>query len=571
MPLGAGSFFVKIFFRRPRMILLFTWGIFAGLAPGQTLLAQICYPNILSSVSTFAGTGTAGYTGDGGPATSAKIRGAYSVAVDQNGNVYIAEYANHVVREVAAATGIITTFAGNGISGYTGDGGAATSAELESPTFMAFDSFGNLYIADFTTYAVRKVTPAGIISTYAGNGINGYTGDGGAATSAELNPFCLAVDPSNNLFITNPDQSVVRKVTAATGIISTFAGTGINGYSGDGGPAVNAHFAAPEGIAIDDSTGNVYVWDDINYRIRMINSCGIVNTVAGTGVHGNIGDGGPALSAEFSDAEGLAFLNGSLYTTDWSTDRVRVINSCNIVNSIGGTGTGPLGTFGDTALIIPEGIAFDAAGDLYVAEYSASIVIKVAPNCSPTPTPACAVNPISTFSCNVTPAPTLTFTSTPTSSSTSTPTITPSMTPTNTPTVTATFTIYLTSTNTATATPTNTCTITPTISPTPTFTPTCVTYVWPDPYSPKTAVGNSLRVSCMNAQTTVNIYTISGELVQTLDPSTACQVPDMWGMVYCWNGRNKKGFFVSSGIYIYVVDQNNQDIQRGKFLMINGS
>src|SRR5665213_1861536 len=216
MPLGAGSFFVKIFFRRPRMILLFTWGIFAGLAPGQTLLAQICYPNILSSVSTFAGTGTAGYTGDGGPATSAKIRGAYSVAVDQNGNVYIAEYANHVVREVAAATGIITTFAGNGISGYTGDGGAATSAELESPTFMAFDSFGNLYIADFTTYAVRKVTPAGIISTY--------------------------------------------------------AETGINGYSGDGGPAVNAHFAAPEGIAIYDSTGNVYVWDDINYPIRMINS-----------------------------------------------------------------------------------------------------------------------------------------------------------------------------------------------------------------------------------------------------------------------------------------------------------
>ncbi len=157
----------------------------------------------------------------------------------------------------------------------------------------------------------------------------------------------------------------------------------------------------------------------------------------------------------------------------------------------------------------------------------------------------------------------------------STPTNTATNTATCTPTNTATITISPTYTNTATVTPTftpsNTCTVTPTFSPTPTFTPTCVTYVWPDPYNPKTAVGNTLRVSCMNAQTTVNIYTISGELVQTLDSSTACQVPDMWGMVYCWNGRNKKGYPVAAGIYIYVVEQNNQAIQRGKFLMLNGS
>lgn len=277
-------------------------------------------------VTTIGGT-TQGYSGDNGPATSAKFLlsggspALAGVALDAAGNLYICDQGNNVIRMINASTGIVTTVAGNGTRGSIGDGGLAIKAELSSPAGIALDGAGNLYIADTSNDLVRKVDTAGMISTFAGNGDASYSGDGVKANAtAVVSPKGLAFDGAGNLYITESGR--IRKVDT-TGMITTIAGPtttpGTNGFSGDGGPAISATFSGPLGITID-SSGNIFVADANNQRIRKINTVGIISTYAG--VPGNVssplGDGGPATSAHLGmtrdvavDAAGNLFIAAS--------------------------------------------------------------------------------------------------------------------------------------------------------------------------------------------------------------------------------------------------------------------
>lgn len=283
-------------------------------------------------IKIVAGNGIAGYTGDGGPATSAELTGPYSVIVDGSGNLFIADTYNNVIREVVATTGIITTVAGN-VNAFCdypmGDGGQATSAGLCSPTFAVVDSLGNLLIADSGDSVIRKVSAAtGIINTVAGNGNFTYSGDGGPATSASLNsPEALFIDGSENLFIADTFNNVIREVVAATGNIRTIAGNGIAGFSGDGGPATSAQFFWPFNVWGDNS-GNFVVSDFNNQVIRKFTLGGNIQTVAGNRVQGFAGDGGPASSGEL-DSPDSVFIepSGSLLIADAYDGRVRIVGS----------------------------------------------------------------------------------------------------------------------------------------------------------------------------------------------------------------------------------------------------
>ncbi len=284
--------------------------------------------NTSGIISTFAGTGTAGYSGDGGPATSAKLFSPRGVAIDAAGNLYIAELINHVIRKINTS-GIISTFAGTSTAGYSGDGGPATSAKLYLPASVAIDAIGNIYFTDHGNNVVRKVNTSGIISTIAGTGTAGYSGDGGSATSAKLNePTGLDIDALGNVYIADYINNVVRKINTS-GIISTFAGTGIAGYSGDGGPATSAKLYWPAGIAVD-AFGNLYISDVNNSVIRKVNTSGIISTFAGTGIIGYSGDGGLATMAQLSSClSGLAIdIAGNLYIADRDNNVIREVGVC---------------------------------------------------------------------------------------------------------------------------------------------------------------------------------------------------------------------------------------------------
>jgi uncharacterized protein (TIGR03437 family) len=271
-------------------------------------------------ITTFAGNGSFGYTGDGGPATAATLFANGTVtglAADSAGNLYISDGENHVVRKVNTL-GIISTVAGTGAPGFSGDGGPATSAQLEFPAGIAVDNAGNLYIADSSNNRVRRVTTAGMITTYAGNGNVSYSGDGVQATTTAVDrPEGLAVDSAGNLYVSETSQSRVRKVNS-TGVISTVAGLTkkTNGFTGDGGPATAATLNGPVGLATDQ-LGNLYIADNINNRVRRVDAAGVISTYAGNG-GGNastpLGDGGPATSAYIGVAKDVAIdAGGNLY------------------------------------------------------------------------------------------------------------------------------------------------------------------------------------------------------------------------------------------------------------------
>ncbi len=323
-------------------------------------------------ISTIAGNGTQGYSGDGGPATSAELT-ASQVALDASGNVYFAD--DNQIRKITAGTGIITTIAGNGTTGYSGDGGPATSAALFEPAGVAVDDSGNVYIADYENQRIRKVTAStGIITTIAGTGTAGYSGDGGATTSAALNgPLGVAVDASGNVYIADYSNQRIRKVTAGAGIITTIAGTGTAGYSGDGSAATLAELYGPTGVAVD-ALGNIYIID-LYDRIRKVTvSTGIITTIAGTGTGGYSGDGGPATSAEFYDPSGVAVdASGNVYFADDSNRVIRKITaSTGVITTIAGTGTwgysGDGGPATSAELKFPSGVAVDASGNVYFAD-----------------------------------------------------------------------------------------------------------------------------------------------------------------------------------------------------------
>ena len=272
-------------------------------------------------ITTVAGIGTYGYSGDNGPATSAQLDYPGSVAVDSAGNLYIADTGNHRIRMVS--NGVITTVAGNGTRGFSGDNGPATGAQLNYPGSVAVDSAGNLYIADSYNFRIRKVS-GGAITTVAGNGAPGFGGgDNGPATSAPLSlPRGIAVDSADNLYIAEFNSSRIRKVSG--GVITTVTGNGTPGFGGDNGPAISAQLNDPEGVAVD-SAGNLYIADFGNSRIRKISN-GVISTIAGNGTPGFSGDGGPATSAQLAYPEGVATdAAGNVYVADTSNYRIRIL------------------------------------------------------------------------------------------------------------------------------------------------------------------------------------------------------------------------------------------------------
>jgi sugar lactone lactonase YvrE len=327
--------------------------------------------NTSGSITTVAGNGTFGFSGDGGPATSASLANPSGVAVDGAGNLFIADFANHRIRRVNAA-GTITTVAGNGTIGFSGDGGPATSASLRNPLGVAVDGAGNLFIADFIDQRIRRVNTAGTITTVAGNGASGFSGDGGPATSANLAyPIGVAVDGAGKLFIADWFNERIRRVDAA-GTITTVAGNGTFGFGGDGGPATSASLREPLGVAVD-AAGNLLIADTSNQRIRRVDPAGTIMTVAGNGTFGFSGDGGPATSGSLSFPAGLAVDGaGNLFIADTLNHRIRRVDAAGTITTVAGNGT--LGFSGDggpatsASLWNPVGVAVDGAGNLLIAD-----------------------------------------------------------------------------------------------------------------------------------------------------------------------------------------------------------
>jgi sugar lactone lactonase YvrE len=305
-------------------------------------------------ISTIAGQPTAGYSGDTNAATSAQLNNPQGLAVDSSGNLYIADAGNHAIRKITVATGVITTIAGTGFAGTSVDGQTATSAQLNNPLAVGIDSLGNVYIADSNNHKIRSII-GGIMNTVAGTGVPGYSGDFGLAKVAQLNlPTQVNVDPNGVIYITDYNNQRVRKV-AQSGIITTVAAAG----SGLG---------TPSGIATDPSA-NLYVGDSTGSHVLKFASSGIISTYAGTGTGYYLGDGGVASAAQLVQPEGLAIDPQGIYIADKGEARIRKIQSNNnIVSPPGATGSGP------------AGVAVDSGENIYIADAPGNRVLKVAPS-----------------------------------------------------------------------------------------------------------------------------------------------------------------------------------------------
>lgn len=340
-------------------------------------------------VTVIAGNGSPGFTGDGGPASRAKLNAPSGVAVDAVGNVYIADRLAQRVRRVSV-DGMISTFAGGGAS--QADGVPATQAALGDPRGLALTSTGDLLVADSSFVKVRRVSTAGVISTVAGNGSTSSTGEGVPATSTGLNvPIAVAVDPSGNILIAEYNGHRVRRVSGA-GLISTFAGTGTAGGGGDGGAATGAQLNGPQGLAVDAS-GDVYIAEELGHRVRRVDALGSISRVAGTGVGGFGGDGGPATAALLLKPQAVGVdANDRLIIGDSDNQRLRRVEADGTITTIAGDGridgawtcclagfSGDGGTATAAQLWSPGGIALDSAGNLFIADERNHRVRRVTP------------------------------------------------------------------------------------------------------------------------------------------------------------------------------------------------
>ncbi len=331
----------------------------------------VCFLQAQTIITTVAGIGTAGYTGDGSSANLCKLNYPSGIVFDPSGSMYIADDVNNCIRKVNIS-GIITTVAGNGTAGFSGDGGLATSAQLNGPGHVAFDALGNMFIADCINNRIRKVNTSGIISTIAGNGTPAYSGDGGTSILASLNyPWGITFDTSGNLYIADIQNNCIRKVNTS-GTITTVAGNGIQGYSGDGGLATSGELSTPYGIAFDAS-GNLYISDLGNNVIRKVNSFGIISTFAGNGTLGYGGDGGIATLATLNFPAYVLFDGiNNMYIADYYNHRIRKVNNSGIITTI--VGNGVAGYSGDGGSPIsaqlngPYSFAFNMSGNLYIAD-----------------------------------------------------------------------------------------------------------------------------------------------------------------------------------------------------------
>lgn len=325
-------------------------------------------------ITTIAGTGVASYSGDGGPALAAALDQPWALALDATGNLYFSDILNERVRKIDTA-GIITTVAGNGIEGYSGDSGSATQASLDTPSGVAVDSAGNLYIADRFNHRVRKVDASGIITTFAGNGVQGLSGDGGPATSAEIgNPRGVTIQ-GNRLMISNAGGSRIRVVNLTSQIINTFAGS-VTGFDDDGNPPLLTEFNRTTGMLFMPD-GSLLVLDTANERLRLVTATG-TTTIAG----GALGDNRRATQASFAEPENLAFDSaGNYYIADWAGNRIRKVDASGQITTVAGNGTsgytGDGGPATQAQINLPFGVAVDPAGNLFIADTNNAVIREV--------------------------------------------------------------------------------------------------------------------------------------------------------------------------------------------------
>ena len=304
------------------------------------------------------------------------------IAVDKNGNIYIAMRDHNIISRVDTL-GNMTRFAGTGESGFSGDKGKATEAQLKIPAGLTFDKKGNLYIADRNNHRIRKVDTRGIITTVAGNGTAGFSGDGGKATQAQLNlPSGVAVDDKGNIYISDRSNNRVR-VVDNKGTITTFAGNGGDRYSGDSGPATKAQLSKPFGLALDKK-GNLYIADRENNRVRKVNPQGIITTVAGDGGFFFMGDNGPSYRASIAGPTGIVVdKNGILYIADRNNNRIRSVDTQGMIRTVAGTGqqdyNGESEIARDTNLYLPFGVALDQDGKILIIDRSHYRIRRIDP------------------------------------------------------------------------------------------------------------------------------------------------------------------------------------------------
>ncbi len=343
-----------------------------------------------SIIQTVAGGGSRGYAGDNGPATAAELNQPNDIAFDSAGDLFIADSTNHVIREVNAVTHVITTVAGDGGTDSSGDNGPATAAAVATPTAIAVDSAGDLFIAEGFFNVIREVNAVSqVITTIAGTGAYGYGGDNGPATAAVLDgPFDIALDSAGDLFIADSANNRIREINAVNQVITTVAGTGSPGYSGNNGPATAATLHAPESIALD-SGGDLFIADTSNHVIREVNAVNqMITTVAGNGSEDNTGfagNGGKATAAALGYPTGLAVDSaGDLFIADTFNNVIREVNAgSQVITTIAGTGSqnyaGNNGPATAAGLDEPSGLALDSAGDLFIADQSNNAIREVTP------------------------------------------------------------------------------------------------------------------------------------------------------------------------------------------------
>ena len=327
-------------------------------------------------ITTAVGTGERGFAGDGGAAERALLNGPFDVGFDVDGNLYFSDTFNHRIRRVDARTGIISTFAGSSEAGYAGDGGPATRARLNEPYGIAIDKVANVYIADRHNHCVRRVDrTSGVITTFAGNGVAGFNGDGGPASRAGMvEPNGLALDPAQGrLFIADVADHRIRVVDLATGTISTFAGTGAAQHSGDGGPAAAAGVFGARAVKVA-ADGTVYILERQGSSLRAVDPhTGIITVFAGTGARGYGGDGGPAKDAVFDAPKEFALEpGGDILVVDTENHAIRRVYAANgIVETIAGgrkSGEGDGGPAQNAALGRPHGAVVGPDGAIYIGD-----------------------------------------------------------------------------------------------------------------------------------------------------------------------------------------------------------
>lgn len=336
-------------------------------------------------ITTVSGGGSSGL-GDGGPAISAELYNCHGVDFDAAGNMYIADGNNHRIRKVEAGTGIITTIAGTGTGAFSGDGGLAVNASLNSPWDLDVDASGNIFIADAGNNRIRKIEAAsGLIKTIAGTSTYGYNGDGIFPTTANLYfPSGVVVDAAGNVYIADQYNNRIRKINASTGLISTFAGDGSNIYNGDGIPAINSGVADPNGVDVD-ATGNVYISDHGSWRIRKVSvATGMISTLAGIGSPGSSGDGAQATLAQLNPHAIMVDAQGNIYFSCNTTKVRKIAAGTGIVTTIAGDGTPGFNGDGGDALLARlngcSGLGMDASGNIFAGDAVNNRVRKISGN-----------------------------------------------------------------------------------------------------------------------------------------------------------------------------------------------